>query len=491
MKRRILVDVKGGRDFTSRSVHTRMRLNLDTRRDVEIFLIRALKILAVGVAVIFFFFNFVRAPSDGVHAAQNASETDAQRKSLEAKLADLERQMAEQEAIVNQYKAQGKTLSGEIKRLNAQIAKLNLEIRATRLSLLQLDDQINTTKTQITRTESDIEKNKSNLSRILRTLYESDSQSVVEILLANPSLSDFFGDIDSLIIVQDSLRASLQTIVKLKADLVLQREKLALEKSDVEELQKYQIAQRAGAAKVQNEKSTLLVATKGKESEYQKILSETKKTAAEVRKQIFRLFGGGELSFDEAYKLAKFAQDVTGMDAALILAVLDQESALGKNVGQCNYKTAMHPTRDIPVFLQIVEALKLKGDFVPDPLLVSCPNSDGAYGGAMGPAQFIPSTWKLYANSIAAVTGNNPPSPWRNADAFVATALYLKNSYNSSACVNYSKAIPSEADTLRKRCAAAQYYAGSRWYTYRFAYGEAILDRARRFAQDIAILTGS
>jgi hypothetical protein len=43
---------------------------------------------------------------------------------------------------------------------------------------------------------------------------------------------------------------------------------------------------------------------------------------------------------------------------------------------------------------------------------------------------------------------------------------------------------------LRERCAAAKYYAGSRWYTYRFAYGEPVIDRAERFEADIAVLNG-
>lgn len=489
MKRKILVDIKGGRDLARRASRPSVRVNLDKRRDIEIFLVRALKIFVIGFAVVFFFFNIVRAPSEGARAAQNVTQADAQRKALEAQLADLERQIVEQESIVSRYRAQGVTLSQEIRRINARIAKLNLEIRAARLSLLQLDNQITETRSQIAQTESEIEKNKENLARILRTLYENDTKSLVEILLTNPSISVFFGNMSNLIIVQDNMRAALQTIVQLKVDLVTQREKLALERADVEALQQYQLAQRSNVAKTQEEKSTLLAETRGKESEYRRMLETTRKTASEVRKQIFRLFDGGEMSFEEAYRLAKFASGATGVDAAFILAILDQESALGRNVGRCSYQTAMHPRRDIPIFREIIDELRRNRIFVPDPLLVSCPiHADGAFGGAMGPAQFIPSTWRMYASSISAVTGNNPPSPWRNTDAFAATALYLRNAYNSNACIEYSRIIPSEADMLRKRCAAAQYYAGSRWHRFRFAYGNPVLERARRFAQDIAIL---
>jgi len=111
----------------------------------------------------------------------------------------------------------------------------------------------------------------------------------------------------------------------------------------------------------------------------------------------------------------------------------------------------------------------------------------------MGPAQFIPSTWMMYKDRIAELTGSKPANPWNNRDAFFATALYLKDSYNSADCRSYgtnNKHILPE-QTLRERCAAAKYYAGGRWYTYRFAYGEPVLDRAAGFEADIAVLNGS
>ena len=37
----------------------------------------------------------------------------------------------------------------------------------------------------------------------------------------------------------------------------------------------------------------------------------------------------------------------------------------------------------------------------PETTPVSCPiASDGAYGGAMGPAQFMPTTWELYKKEL-------------------------------------------------------------------------------------------
>ncbi|MEK7496100.1 MAG: lytic murein transglycosylase, partial [Patescibacteria group bacterium] len=329
-----------------------------------------------------------------------------ERKALEAQLVDYENQISNQEEVIKQLKKQGTGLTTEIKKLESQIAKLNLQIKAVNLTLSKLDSEISNTQGQISQTESDIVSSKKNLSQLLQVLYENDNQSLVEVLFKNPQLSDFFGDMNNMLAVQDNLRIVIIKVVEARQKLVDQKEVLALEREDATALKSYQDTQRANIKKTQSDKSNLLKITKGKESEYQKLLTETKKTAAEIRKQIFKFLGGGELEFGDAYNLAKMAEQATGVRAALILAVLDRESALGKNVGRCDYKTAMHPTRDIPIFLEIIKELGFEKNLEDGLIKVSCANADGAYGGAMGPAQFIPSTWKIYKDRIVKLTGS-------------------------------------------------------------------------------------
>ena len=434
-----------------------------------------------------------------------AAENSEERAALEVQLRELETQIAEYESTVQQYKKQGDTLKGEIDRLNANIAKLNLQIKAVNLSISQIDKGIRETQTDIEVTENDISLHKEAIMRLLRSINESESETIIEILLANPQLSDFFGNINDIMLVESNLRVELKKVIALRVDLIDKKETLALQRNDAETLRTYQASQRSAVASTKSEKDKLLLVTKGQESRYQVLLTETKKTAAEIRSRIFQLIGGGELTFEKAYELAKFASDLGGIRPALVLAVLDKESALGRNVGQCLYdqnpyypdrasnQTTMHPTRDIPVFLEIVKKLGLEQSLANGILKVSCPiPRDGAFGGAMGPAQFIPSTWAIYASKIEELTGTKPANPWRNLDAFLATALYLKDSYNSRDCVSYgttyAHVLPK--NTLQERCAAAKYYSGGNWFQYRFAYGDPVLERADSFEEDIAILTG-
>jgi len=453
-------------------------------------------IACVFVFVVFltgFLFLSARAQEVVTEFSEKTTLTkEEERARLERELAEIEKQIAEHEKVIQGNQAEQKSLKTEINTLTSRANRINLEIKAIEINLGKINDQITETQKHINSTENKIDMHKETLGKAVQDMYETDRQGMMHILILNKELSDFFGNVNNLVFVQNNLQASLEEIVTLRRQLLSQKQELSEEREDVVNLKAAQESQRRNVVVVQNQKTSLLKQTQGKESEYQKILAETKQTAAQIRSRIFRLLGGGELTFETAYQYAKLAEDATGVRAAMILAILQHESLLGKNVGQCLYfdasknKYYMHPTRDVPVFLDIMKELGM------DPLSirVSCPNRDGTYGGAMGPAQFIPSTWKLYADDISRITHNNPPSPWRNEDAFVATGLYIRDSMNSNSCKNYSLQIPEQKQLLLERCAAAQYYAGGNWYNYRFVYGQPVLDNATRFQADINTITG-
>jgi membrane-bound lytic murein transglycosylase B len=241
------------------------------------------------------------------------------------------------------------------------------------------------------------------------------------------------------------------------------------------------------------QKQQLLAITTNQEVEYKKVLAERQAKAAAIRAALFPLRDASAITFEDALRFAKEAQAKTGVRSALILAVLTQESNLGKNVGQCYlrntvtgagvgkntgtvFSSVMAPNRDVPPFLD----LGLRLGFDPLNQAVSCPiASAGGWGGAMGPAQFIPSTWKVYEARTARVTGNSVPNPWGAEDAIAAMSLYLGD---LGADVG--------GYTAEHR-AAAKYYAGGAWATAGRGYANSVLSLATSIQTNIDFLSNN
>lgn len=333
-----------------------------------------------------------------------------------------------------------KSLQSTIYYLENKIKKLRNEIYQNNLMIRDLGYQINDTEDSIKQNEAKIEETKEKMAEILRLLYEYDQKSVVEILLEEDNLSDFFDELAALEALNYQNQKLLENIKNLKTTLEDQKQKLESEKESLERAVVASKIKQQETESLIEEQEILLKKTKGQESLYQAYLKDFQKKAEEIRKRIFELAQVPETeapSYEEAYAIAKNVGNLTGVRPALILGLLEVESAIGKNVGQCN--CAGHPSCRHPdihwkevmpksqwdSFLQITKELGLDPNSTP----VSCAVNGGKvqWGGAMGPAQFMPNTWLNlgYKERIENLTGINPANPWRIKDAFLAAALYL------------------------------------------------------------------
>lgn len=353
------------------------------------------------------------------------------------------------ESDLSKTEAEKKTLQNKIYTLSQRIKNLNYQIYQSNLIIKDLGLQIEDTGFSIEKTSFKIEDSKKKLANILRNIYEEDQKAIVEILFSEDDLSDFFDNLMALELLNSKSKELLEHIKILKINLEAQKESLDEEKGGLEEMVKIHTLQKEESAKTREEEEYYLKLT---EKEYQKHLEEkeeTEKKAAEIRAKIYELIGVREvITYEEALEVAKYSASLIGIRPALLLGVLSQESSIGKNVGQCYLKNTstgagevassgkplsrvMNPGRDVPVFLQVIEDLNKEKGLGLDPFetLVSCPMSFG-WGGAMGPAQFIPSTWNLYQDRIKEKIGASP-DPWDFRDASIAASIYLKDGINS------------------------------------------------------------
>ncbi len=277
------------------------------------------------------------------------------------------------------------------------------------------------------------------MAQLLRNINDFDNENLVHLVLSDQDISSFFSDLESYASINTAIKVSVDEIRGIKTET--EKEKQDLEKKQHAETTakgNLEIAQKE-VAKSEAEKKQLLNISKNKELEYQKLAQEKKIQADKIRSALFSLAGiSQKIDFGTALKYANEVSEKEGVDEAFLLAILTQESNLGANVGQCYltnpdtgagvgkntgtpFSNVMKPTRDVVPFLEITNMLGLNAYQT----AVSCPIAGVAgYGGAMGPAQFIPSTWKIFANRLKDVLGHTA-NPWSPQDAFMASGMYL------------------------------------------------------------------
>lgn len=432
------------------------------------------------------------------------AETDAERRArLEKELQSVERQILTQQRLVEDKQAERQSLERDISLIEGQITKAQLGIQARSIAIEQLSDQIGEKEVVLQILAERLDRQENSLADLVRKSAEMEDFSLIEVLLSKKSFSSFFSEYEQYAAVKEALNESLTALHEIKQDTHEQKSVLSTKQETEAEMKRIQELEKSLIEGKEAEKEKILTTTKGQEAEYQRLLKAQQQTAAQLRNALFNLLGGGGgISLPQAIELAKYASDKTGVDASMILAILEQETNLGSNLGSCAYndmrgdRPVMHPDRDQPVFLAISQIL----GFDARSRSVSCPIVSGGqrigWGGAMGPSQFIPSTWAVYggivntgsgyaysenADAIRRINGTGAPAnPFNNQDAFIATALLLRDN-------------GANGTFAGDRLAALRYYAG--WgganNPANAFYGDQVMNRKAKFEGQIRILGGA
>jgi len=397
-----------------------------------------------------------------VQADQLLENAQADKARLQAELATLEKEIAAKQKELESQKGQSTSISRDIAVLTSQIQKSKLDIKAKNLVIQKLGGEINEKNKKIQTLSSKIENEKESLAQLIRKEREIDNQSLIGLILSKYSISDIYGDIDTFASIKEGIQDSVDSIRGVKRNTETERKTLE-QKKNAETDAKMEIENAKQKVELSEaEKKKLLSISKGKESEYQKVLADKAKRRSEILAALFNLRDTAAIPFSKALEYANLASKKTGIRPAFLLAILTQESNLGANVGSCYLTDAttgagigiksgkavsnvMKPTRDVQPFISITTALGRD----PYKTQVSCPIGGFGYGGAMGPSQFIPSTWNMIKGRVATLLGIKTPDPWYPRDAFMASAIYLTD-------------LGAGAQTYTaERNAACKYYSGS------------------------------
>ena len=442
--------------------------------------------------------------------AQSAAQAVTNRQQeLQNQLNALENQIAVQQQLLDNAQNQHQTLQTQINAFNAEIKKTQLQIEAINLAITQLNGDIGVRNRTLSSLSAQLSAEKESLAQILRQTQVLDDYSVVSVALGSQDVSGFFSDLDAFTSIKNSLANSFSHIQKTSSSTEAEKEALQARLAEQEQLRAVAQLAKQQVQEQELEKQRLLKQTKGIEANYQKLIASSQRTAAQIRSELFMLRDTAAIPFGTALTYAKAAEKATGTRAAVTLAVLKQETNLGENLGTGTWRVDMNPTRDQPIFSYITQALGLD----PDKMPISRKAGLSAWGGAMGPGQFIPSTWVCYGGFINVNTNDCSNSsgmtwsqfykgPWRyvaNKDRVrkLLGASIPSNPWSAQVAIMATAMLMADngaaTQTLAaERLAALRYFAG--WTHAKnpayAPYGDGVMQFAAQFQQDINQLGG-
>jgi membrane-bound lytic murein transglycosylase B len=314
----------------------------------------------------------------------------------------------------------------DINKVQDKIEKEEKELQQSQASLSVTQSQINATANQIDKTEEEISRkekelenlktkialNKKILTAYTQEMQISDQDMSWALKLSSQNFSQYFQNFDQVLNAKEKLLAIMNEIKEDKEKTEVVKEELAEKKEEHEEL----------LAVKQSEKNVIVAD-----------INETKLTISQLQAKMSKLrstlskFLGSSYDMDDVVDAVKYADKKTGVRKEFLFAMLDKETDLGRFTGGCYYDKGSNPVKKHMKSADKTEFIKLMDElgYGKNDKKLSCWPGYG-YGGAMGIAQFMPSTWIGYKSSIASMTGNKPANPWRLEDGVMGMALKLK-----------------------------------------------------------------
>lgn len=421
----------------------------------------------------------------------NAPRSDDELRRL---LAICEAESKETQAELEVQRNRSSSIAGDVALLDSLIKRAEQQIQVKNQILNQLAKQISQKNEKIQTLSGKLEREYDSLAQIIRKKNEIGNMTLTEMLLSEYRISNFLLDLDNYATLNKALQDSVDMVKGVRTETASEREQLEQKRLEEARLKLAIEAERKKTQVQQADKKELLASSKAQEKTYADLLAQKRAQAAKISAALFKFKGGQQIPFGDAYAYAKEASQATGVRPAFILAILKQESNFGKFDGGCvltdtssatgkrvstgeTIPNVMKPDRDLQPFLTTVKNLGL------DPLVqqFSCPiKINGKYsgfGGAMGPSQFIPSTWRMYEERIEKALNVPNANPWNPEHAIMATALFMKDlgAQNRSA----------------ERDAACRYYSGRPCNAPNVKnafYGNSVMNLAVQMQADIDII---
>ena len=216
-------------------------------------------------------------------------------------LDDLKQQIQEKEAEIKQLEEQAtayqqdlketqqkkNTLQNQLATIEARIRKLRGDINVTSARISTANLQIEELNLEIYEKTRQIEEHKENIASIIRTIYEYDEKTLLELVLENEKFSDFLSQVQYIELLQKNVQKDLESLKALKSVLEEQKTEVETKKNELQIYNAQLYSQKQIEDSQKSQKDYLLRQTRGQEKKYQQILTDIEEQRRQIREEIF------------------------------------------------------------------------------------------------------------------------------------------------------------------------------------------------------------
>ena len=217
-----------------------------------------------------------------VNAESDITELQAEIEQKNDRLAEIEKEIAEFETALQEVGAERSTLQSAINALELERKKVMADVRLTENKIDATDLEIQQLENKISTTEDNISTNQAVVAEILRRMNMSDEETLVEVLLRQEQISNFWNELEDLQTIRRSMHERTKQLEILKGSLEEAYTQNENRKEDLLGLRRQFTDQQSILVSNKATQSELLRQTRSEEAEYQRLLADKKAARDEL-----------------------------------------------------------------------------------------------------------------------------------------------------------------------------------------------------------------
>jgi len=202
------------------------------------------------------------------------------------RLTEIEAEIAKFEGQLKEVGSEKKTLQSAISKLELEHKKVNAEISKTENQISSTDLEINKLILEIEKTEAEARKTESAIAAIIRAEYIASNQTLIELILGNEKLSDFWSAYQARNNVRDVLSDKVSELTSFQLLLEEKRDESKSKRNNLTSLKDQYTGQTQVLANNKQERAKLLEVTKSEEKNYQKLLASQEEAKNQILKEM-------------------------------------------------------------------------------------------------------------------------------------------------------------------------------------------------------------